>query len=270
MQSKRLLILLSVVVLIVVVIVVFSAVFAIRDDGVNIVVHNFQGQEIPNSSTAPTKQHVLEYVKGSNIVFLNKQNLLNKLNSDTSLSAWHAFAVVKFPDVIDVHFVERVAFAKMDIGGDEVYIDFVGYVMQDPTDDNGQYLDITSAFDFTSATVQKEVGQPLVFTANTQNSKRLACVLDTLKQLWACYVEVDNFAQILGNQDVFTFDSSENMHIKTKVGTEIIVEEPWNNTSQKVYNAFSVYYNDSENLQQEGVVIVIRKDGRIDEIPAQN
>ena len=269
MKSKRLLILLSIVALVVAVIVVFSAVFAIRDDSVNIVVHNFQGEEIANSTTTPTKQQVLEYVKGSNIIFLNKQQLLNKLNSDSRLSAWHAFAVVKFPDAIDVHFVERVAFAKMDIGGDAVYIDFVGYVMEDPAEDNGQYLDITSAFDFTSATVQKEVGKPLGFTANAKNTQRLACVLDTLKQLWACYVEVDNFAQILGNQDVFTFDSNENMHIKTKVGAEIIIEEPWNNTAQKAYNAFSVYYNNSDNLQQDGVVIVVRKDGRIDEIPQQ-
>lgn len=271
MKSKKLLILLSIMALVITVIVVFSAVFTIRENNVNVVLHNFQGEEIANSSNAPTKQQVLQYAKGENIIFLSKQNLLTKLNDDDELSAWHAFAVVKFPDAIDVHFVERVAFAKMDIGGDMVYVDFVGYVMQDPDSeqDKGQYLDITSAFDFTSATVQKEVGKPLTFTANTQNTRRLACILDTLKQLWACYVEVDNFAQILGTQDVFTFDEAENMHIKTKVGAEIIIEEPWSNTSQKAYNAFSVYYNEKENLQQDGAIIVVRKDGRIDQIPQQ-
>ena len=124
MKSKKLLVLIAILAAVVVVIVVFASVFSVKD--VVVVYHNFDGSLAPTPEEgAISDDEMAELAMGKGIVFLSKNKLLSQANG--SFKDWHAFAVVKnFPNVVEVHVVKRTAMLKIDIAGEEVYIDSFG------------------------------------------------------------------------------------------------------------------------------------------------
>ena len=74
---------------------------------------------------------------------------------------------------------------------------------------------------------------------------------------------MEDFTQILGNNNVFTFEESGNLVITTKVGAKIIVQSPQENLTKRLQSAFAVYYNPDKNLQTAGVEIIVNKHGDI-------
>ena len=255
MKSKKLLISLAAVALVIVFIVVMIAVFAVKT--VEPQYHDFAGNPIaaPTDGTGIIPDDVLSLIKGKSTVFLSETDLISKINQ--TYGNWHAFAVVKkFPNIVVVHFAERTTIAKINIGGHEYFIDSFGYVVNESAD---TCVDITSAFD-SFDTQQCAENFPLIFH-DEENNIRLKCVLDAILAVWRCKVEVSNIPQILGEQNVFKFDDG-NMIIKMPKGVEIRVIAPESNLSDRLIQAYSVYYNNTQNLR-DGDVIIVHKNGSI-------
>lgn len=258
-KSKKLLALIIVVAVLIVIIVVFVSIFAVRNAEVTI--RSFDGGQKTAEIGDPTADDVLEFCKGKSIVFLSKSDLTKKLNE--KFPDWHVVQIVKkFPNTVDVHIVKRVAVVKLDVDGG-VYLDSFGYVVDAPTD-GSQPLDITSAIkDLPGTTAVNAKGQKFQFVSEKGN-KRLDLVLQSIMALWQCKIEIEDIPTVLNKNDVFTFTSDGDMEILTKTNVKIIVESPNPETLSKgLIDAFSVYYNDKQNLQQQGFVITVKADGSV-------
>lgn len=258
-RSKKLLTLIIVVAVLIVIVVVLSSVFAVRQ--ALPVYHNFEGGQVGSVEGAPTSDDILKLAKGSSILFLSKDKLVQELNSANT--EWHAIGVVKdFPNIVEVHFVRRIAVVKVDIGGGDVYLDSFGFVVDAPTD-GSKPLDITSALELPSVAKQNVKGQKFQFASET-NNKRLECVLESIMALWQCKCEIVNIPTILGKSNVFTFGDDGAMTITTRVGAKIIVMSPESeDLTDNLINAFSVYCDGTRNLATYGTQITVWPDGKV-------
>ena len=55
-----------------------------------------------------------------------------------------------------------------------------------------------------------------------------------------------------------------NLQINMPSGAKLVVNAPEKNLESRLLNAFSVYFNaNNKNLQQNGVIITVREDGKI-------
>lgn len=257
LKSKKLIILIAVLVAVVAVIVILATVFSVRQ--ASPVIHNFDGSLALPPDDAPTASDILKLSGGKSIFFMSKDKLLSELNA--KFDGWHAFAVVKnFPNIIDVHFVKRQAALKLDIGGSTVYVDSFGYVVNQPAD--ASCIDVTSAFNYQSAVVVNEVGKPLQFEYDV-NNQRLRIVLEAIIASWQCNIELGDIPVVLGEENVFTFDEYDNFIVHTRAGAQIKIAEPSTNLTKRLLSAYGVYYTEKLNLQQQGVVITVDKNGKI-------
>lgn len=258
LKSKKLIILISVLVAVIAVAVILAVVFSVQN--VSVVIHDFNsGNPMPNPSDAPSANDVLNISKGKSIVFLSKDALIDELNE--RLPEWHAFAVVKnFPNIIDVHFVRRQAAVKIDIGGNFVYVDSFGYVVEQPTE--GDCVSISSALSHPSDVSVNKLGEPLRFTVDEDN-ERLKTVLEAITACWRCKIDYDDIPVVFGEENVFTFDEYGNFIIHTRAEAQIKVIEPSTDLTKRLLKAYSVYYTEKSNLQQSGVVITVEKNGNI-------
>ena len=257
MKSKRLLVFIAIVAVILVIMIVLSALFAVKDAWV--VFHRFDGTEIPVPKNAPTIEDVLNQTKGKNIIFLSKSETLKQLHTDN----WLAVALVKERQLnrVTVHFVERNLAVKIVVSGQDIYIDSNGYVMNKAIVDGDSCINISSAFDLLDVASQ-EVNQPLKFNSE-ENNQRLQQILQVVMALWRCKVELPDAPAVLGESNVFTYNES-NLVIKMPSGAKIVVYAPENNLEERMLSAFSVYFNaNNKNLQQDGVIITVREDGKI-------
>lgn len=254
MKSKRLLIFIAVVAIVLVVMIVLSAVFSVKEAWV--VFHRFDGTTISvPTEGAPTIDDVLKQAEGKNIIFLSKSETLKNLQTDN----WHAISVVKsFPNKITVHYIERALAAKIVVNGQDVYIDSMGNVIDKLAE--AECVDISSAFDLLDVASQ-ETNQPLVFTSDANNS-RLQQILQAILAVWRCNVELPDVGQVIGEKEVFTYQNDK-LVITMPSGAKLVVNAPQKDLQERLLKAFSVYFNASKNLQQSGVIITVREDGKI-------
>ena len=254
MKSKRVLVFISIVAVVLVIMIALSAVFAIKDAWV--VFHRFDGTTISVPQNAPTIQDVLDVTEGKNVIFLSKTETLKQLQTDN----WHAVAVVKtFPNKITVHFIERALAVKIVVSGQDIYIDSKGNVM--PKQDDATCIDVSSAFDLLDVASQ-EVNQPLLFNSEVNNA-RLKQILQVVLTVWRCNVELPDITAVLGSTNVFSFQN-DNLVINMPSGAKLVVNSPEKNLEDRLLQAFSVYFNaNNKNLQQNGVIITVREDGKI-------
>lgn len=262
MKSKKLIVLIASIAAAVVVIVLLASLFTVNgtpvltyydvdDDGNNIEISApAQGGIVPND--------VLEIIKGKNAIFLSKEKLLNKIN--TTYLDWHAFEVTKyFPNVIQIHLTKRVAMLKVDVNGKEVYIDKFGYVMNAP--ESAQVIDATTAFKGTDAKNQ-QLGTAFKFAVE-ENNVKLNYVIEALIATWRCRVDMQDLPVLLGYDNVFHFDEDGSMLITPVSGGTIKILSPATNLTERLIDAYSVYYNESSNLQGNDWVITVQEDGTI-------
>lgn len=254
MKSKRLLVFIAIVAVILVIMIVLSAVFSIKSAWV--VFHRFDGTEISVPQNAPTIKDVLDKTEGKNIIFLSKSETLKSLQTDD----WHAVQVVKtFPNKITVHFIERALAVKIVVSGQDIYIDSKGNVM--PKQDGVTCINVSSAFDLLDVASQ-ELNQPLKFNSE-ENNQRLQQILQVVMAVWRCKVELPDVSAVLGDTNVFTYEDG-NLVIKMTSGAKLVVNAPSKNLEDRMIKAFSVYFNaNNKNLQQDGVIITVREDGKI-------
>ena len=242
---------------VVVVIVIMAAVFSVSS--VELVYHDFDGTRIaaPDENGLAAND-VAKFAKGKSTIFLSKTKLLNQVN--VTYTDWHAFAVVKnFPNIVEIHLVKRAAILKIDVNGEEVYLDSFGYVVNPPT--SGRFIDATSAFNLTDAKT-KELGKKFEFAVEENNS-RLQCVLEALIATWQCKVDIENFPTILADKDVFIFDNDGAMLIKPNGGGTIRILSPETNLTKRLIKAYGVYFNEYANLQGDEWTITVREDETI-------
>lgn len=258
MKGKKLITLIAIVILVVAVISVLASVFSVKS--VLIITHDITGKQVDDyDETTPTGSYVLNFAEGKGIIFLSKDKLLGEINSD--ITSWHAFCVVKnFPNQLEVHVVRRTPVAKFNAGPSTVYVDCFGYVCNAPEQDN--CVDITSAFEHVNLVTTNEVGKTFEFAEQT-NNERLSYVLVTLRALWRCYVEYEDMDVVLGRSNVFTFNSNGDLVIKTTSGAIINILDPDTDLENRVIKVFSVYYTEKTDLQKQGIVIKVLKNGRI-------
>lgn len=258
MKSKKLIILISVVVVVIALIVILASVFTVRK--VSAVYHSFNGSLIDQPADAPNEADVLSLCKGKSIIFMSKDKLLDDLRE--KYPEWHAFAVVKdFPNIVETHFVKRQAAVKVDIGGNMVYVDTYGYVVAAPTDYT--CLDISSVFDRRDVSENDVgVGKQLKFV-EPGNNERLKIVLEAIIASWRCNVELQDMPVVFGEENVFTFDKDNNLIVYTRSGATIKVVSPSTDLGNRLFKAYSVYYNSKLNLQQKGVEITVEQNGNI-------
>lgn len=255
-KSKKLLIALTVVAVVVVIIVVLATVLTIQN--VVPVYHGFDGAQISGSDDGVVPEDILNECKGKSIVFLSKTNLMSTVNE--KFTEWHAFAVVKhFPNVVEIHFIRRTAVAKFISAGAYIYIDCFGYPTQKPEED--KVIDISSAFNATDLRVNTP-GQAVEFQSDESNA-RLSYVLGAIEATWQCMVEVSEMKQVLDEQSAFSFDADGNLVIQPKLKGKIVVQSPDVDLSMRLIKAYSVYYNDKVNLQDDDYTITVYKNGRI-------
>lgn len=259
-KSKKLLISLIVVAAVVVAIVVLASVFALKETIV--VCHNFAGDKITGEKGSPDEQTVLDLFKGKSTVLLNKDKVIKEL--EKLYPDWHVVGIVKNPpNCLEVHFLKRVAVAKLDVGGKDVYLDSFGYQIATPTESNAIVpIDISSAFVTPAVALNVAQGEKFSFE-NPDNNARLSCILETLMALWQCRVEIADFPTILGETNVFSFDNNGTMTITTRVGAKIHFMNPQEVIRDKFIKAFSVYCSEQYDLQKKGVEVTVWPDGKI-------
>lgn len=258
MKSKKLLISLIVVAVVVVTIVVLASVFTLKD--AIVVCHNFAGEKITGEDGFPDEHDILQLFKGKSIILLSKNDVVQKLSE--KYPDWHVVAVVKNPpNCLEVHFLKRVAVAKMEVGGQDVYLDSYGYKVDKPAD-GSDTIDISSAFTSPAVAATVPEGNPFLFE-NSINNERLSCILETLMALWQCRVDFENFPTILGASSVFSFDSDGTMTITTRVGAKIHFMNPQEVMREKFIKAFGVYCSDQYDLQKNGVEVTVWQDGKV-------
>lgn len=255
MKSKRLLIFIAVVAIVLVVMIVLSAIFSVKSAWV--VYHRFDGTTIASPVGAPTIDDVLKQTKGKNIIFLSKSETLKNLQTDN----WHAISVVKtFPNKVTVHFIERALAAKIFVGGEFIYIDSMGNVIEKRgSADN--CVDISSVFAGGFDIASQQINQPLTF-ASEANNNRLQQVLQAILAVWRCNVELPDIGQVIGEDNVFTYEN-DNLVITMPSGAKLVVNAPQKNLQDRLLDAFSVYFNGSIDLKQPGKIITVREDGKI-------
>ena len=260
MKIKKLLVLIASIAAVIVIIVILAAVFSIKStDNIQIVYHKFDGaQTVAPDEGGITSDDVLPLVKGKSAVFLSKIKLLNQIN--TTFTNWHAYSVEKrFPNVVRIHVVECTAMLKVVVNGKEVFIDCFGYVMKEP--ENGRVIDATSAFKGTD-TKALNYGEEIRFDVE-ENNVRLKYVLQALLAMWQCKVDVPNLPALLGDNNVFSFDEDNNFLITPSSGGTIKVLSPSTNLTERLIAAYSVYYNEYADLQDNSWVITVKADGTI-------
>lgn len=258
MKSKKLLISLTVVAIIVVVIVVIAAVLTVKK--IDVVYHGFDGSAIAAPQEGIATDEILSAYKGKSIVFLSKSRLLSELNE--KYTDWHAFAVVKhFPNEVEIHFVVSTAIAKFSAGGETYYIDSFGYSAPQPDYD---VIDVSSAFSGQGLEVKSnELGKEFQFQSAVCNS-RLKCVVQSVLATWQCQVDIDEMSQVLGDGgNVFLFNENGDLIISPKTGGKIVVQSPETDLSERLINAYGVYYNSTQDVQKDNVTITVYKNGRI-------
>ena len=254
MNNKKFFILVAIVFVVVAAVIVFALVFSVSSADVE--TRRFDGTIVTNVENAPTPQDVLDICKGNNVFILDKEELKSKLNEKNR--NWYAFDVkVEFPNVVTVYFVENVTMAKVSVGGQEIFIDSFGYVMDTPSNAS-DYIDISSAFSNTGNAKQIEVGKKLVFS-NDEDNQRLEYVTTALMALWRCKLDFDDISVVVGNLNVFVF-SNDDLILNMPSGAKIVVKSPENNLSDRLINGLSVYYSDND-LQRDGVVVNVLKNG---------
>lgn len=255
MKNKKFLILLAIAIAFISVVVAFAVVFSVGE--VRSYYRTFEGNDCAPTENAPTRNDILKICKGQNVFLLDKDLLLSELNK--SNRDWYAFrVVVDFPNVVQVYFIQNQAVAKVRANGAELYVDSFGYIMQKPQGE-GNYLDITSAF--SSDPESSEVGSPLKYASEQENT-RLKVILGALMAVWQCNVEFDNVGSIFGTENVFTFDTEENLIVTMPSGAKILVKSPETTLADRIINGLSVYYSKND-LQKTGVVITVLKNGTI-------
>ncbi|MDE7454377.1 MAG: hypothetical protein K2M64_00940, partial [Clostridia bacterium] len=218
-------------------------------------IRNFTGSGTLHTEGAPNPNDVLKFCKGKSIIFMSKNKLIDELNAN--FPEWHAIAVVKsFPNSVNVYFVKREAAIKIDIGGNYVYVDSFGYVVAEPI---YNCMDISSAFDYRDVTVN-ELGKKLQFKDDSNNTK-FNIILQAIITNWRCYIDFEDMSSIMGASGVFEFDSTTgDFIINTLQGAKIKVVNPAENLEKRLIAGYSVYYNDTVNLQKEGVLITVELD----------
>ncbi len=258
MISKKMLTMLIVFAVLIVIVIVFSSVFSLS--GALVICHNFEGGKVTGVSGAPVEKDIVELYKGNSILFLSKEKVTEELNE--KYTDWHVIGIVKsFPNILEVHFVKRVAVMKVDVSGQDIYLDNFGYVVDAPQ--NGEEpLDISSAIEKPGTVDVCEKGQKLKFVSET-NNKRLDVVLETVMALWQCKCDIENIPNLLGTENVFSFDLDGTMIVTMKSGARIYFKDPSTILTQKFIDAFSVYCNEKYNLQHSGAEITVWPDGKI-------
>lgn len=255
-KSKKLLIALTMVAFLIVVIVTLATVLTVQK--VQAVYHGFDGGQIGAPEDSIATDNILKECKGKSIVFLSKAKLMSTINEEYNL--WHAFAVVKrFPNVVEIHFVRRTAVAKFMSAGGYVYVDCFGYPAVKPEVDN--VIDISSAFQATDLAVNTP-GEALIFHSAESNA-RLTYVLGAIEATWQCMVEVSEMPQVLDEKSAFSFDADGNLVIQPKLKGKIVVQSPELDLSARLIKAYSVYYNEKVNLQDDDYTVTVYKNGRI-------
>lgn len=257
-KNKKLIIIIAVLAVFVAVAVILAAVFSTQE--VYFVAHDIDGSLIIDGD-APTADVALEQFGGKSILFLSKESVCNYVNE--SYPQWHAFCVVKnFPNAMEIHVVRRVAIAKINIGPSYAYVDCFGCVAQAPEPEVDKCVNITSAFENPSLCKSNTVGNKLEFSIPANNEK-LQIVIDSLRALWRCYVDYNETSAVIGDSDVFTFNGEGDLVITTRLGAKIQVQSPQSDLEQRLIRAFSVYYSEKINLQQQGIVIKVLSNGKI-------
>ena len=95
------------------------------------------------------------------------------------------------------------------------------------------------------------------------NNARLKQILQVVLTVWRCNVELPDITAVLGSTNVFSFQN-DNLVINMPSGAKLVVNSPEKNLEDRLLQAFSVYFNaNNKNLQQNGVIITVREDGKI-------
>lgn len=254
MRTRRIIILIVVVAVIALIAVLFATVFSVRN--VYVACYDQEGNAITVSVDMDIASAVLAEYQGSSIMTLSKDDVLDWINDN--YSQLHALAVVKeFPNTLVVHLVEREAVYSIEVGATTVQIDSFGYVVE-TTEIDYTLLDISSAFDVPTSVC--EVGKMLQFDDET-NDARLAYIITTVNTIWQLQY---NYSDVAWLVDVIKFSSDNSvMTITTGSGAIIVVYAPQTDLNSRLIDAFSVYANDTLNLQVEGAVISVLESGDI-------
>lgn len=253
MKSKKLLTFIIIVVLVIVVAIIFGAVFTVKSG--DLVFHSEDGRVIATPAEAPSSDSVLQSFYGKNIIFLNKQVVLDEINK--TYPQYHAVAVVKsFPNKLTVHLVDRVAVYKIG----NLYVDSFGYVVAEP---DRQVIDVSSAFSNAYDVVSTMVGTKLQFNNNQKNDAKFDLMLQAVNAVWQLNYSYQDIPSLINN---FTFEETESeqtMTIVTSTGVKIVVYSPSVDLTTRLHLAFSVYYNEINDVNKEGSVIYVPQKGNI-------
>ena len=262
MKNKKLLVSLAIVAAVVVIIVIMASAFSVRH--VYPRYHKFNGEEDTIPSDGVPAAVIEKIAKGKSTVFLSKANFLAQVNAELranpEYSKWYAFAVIKsFPNILNVHLVERKAIAKLMLSnGKVVYLDSFGCKVDEVPED--QCIDITSAF-LTRDEAENKTDDGTFKFESAKDNMRLQYVLEAILATWQCYVEIEDMDNVLNAAKAFTFDNDGNMVITTSLGGTIKVLSPETDLSARLKKAYGVYYNPTVNVQ--GEEITVHKNGRI-------
>lgn len=254
MRSRHIITIIVVVAVIALLAILFATVFSVRS--VYVACYDQEGNAITVDASMDIAAAVVDKYSGQNIMTLSKANVTDWVNEN--YQNLHALAVVKeFPNTLVVHLVQRQAVYSIAVGADVVHVDSFGYVIETSEVDY-ELFDITSAFDVPVAVCQE--GMLLQFD-NEINDARLAYIITAVNTIWQMHYNYCDVARLVDN---IRFSSDNKvMTVDTQSGALIVVYAPTVSLDKRLINAFSVYANDTLNLQVEGAVISVLENGDI-------
>ncbi|MBR2975120.1 MAG: hypothetical protein IKC47_05205 [Clostridia bacterium] len=219
------------------------------------VFHSEDGSIIATPADAPSSNEVLQPFYGKNVIFLSKQDMLDEINR--SYPTYHAIAVVKsFPNKLTVHLVDRVAVYKVG----NVYVDSFGYIVDEPAN---QVIDVSGAFSNVFDVVSTKVGTKLAFNNNQKNDAKFDLMLQAVNAVWQLNYSYQDIPKLIASFSFEEKESEQTMTILTKTGVKIVVYSPSVDLSTRLHLAFSVYYNEINDVTKEGSVIYVPQKGNI-------
>ncbi|MBO5866606.1 MAG: hypothetical protein J6Q55_00940, partial [Clostridia bacterium] len=152
--------------------------------------------------------------------------------------------------------VDRVAVYKVG----NLYVDSFGYIVGEP---DGQVIDITSAFANASDVVSTTLGTKLQFNNNTTNDANFGLMLQAVNAVWQLNYSYQDIPKLIKS---FSFEKTESEHtmtVVTQTGVKIVVYSPSVDLTTRLHLAFSVYYNEINDVTKEGSVIFVPQKGNI-------
>ena len=257
MKNKKLLIVCIVLATLVAIVVLMSALTSLSQCAV--LLYDESGVQIAGDDTLPKAEDILAKYKGKNVVFLDKQEVLDQLN--LAYPTWHFIDVVKqFPNKIDVCVTKRLPLFVFSLSNKTYYLDSKGYVVDEESAQDHTLISLDNVFG--GSVTKAQVGLYIDFSLTADDAK-LTYVLQTVSTVWRLYYDVSEISQLVKGFQFTTENGQYKMTIITNAQAKLVVISPDEDLEERILKVVSVYNNPEKDFQNSSTIITVDQHGNV-------